>query len=179
MIGLLKVNRKLRIGWLTHSNLAPSSAAFQLVSIRFNLTWISLRSRQGKALGISPCVSTRLLVQNQNMKFGFYYVDGSRHIHGLHKFSIPYFSVSGNSQFILRRAMEFWFIRLLNGRVGGQSLTCKSLTFPLRRGSICFGCSVSIHEDKVYRGLVSHWHMVSWWLFVQPRHLLADFQISH
>ena len=117
MIGLLKVNRKVNIGWLTHSNLAPSSAAFQLVSIRFNLTWISLRSRQGKALGISPCVSTRLLVQNQNMKFGFYYVDGSRHIHGLHKFSIPYFSVSGNSQFILRRAMEFWFIRLLNGRV--------------------------------------------------------------
>ena len=134
-------NNKKSIGWLTHSNLAPSSAAFQLVSIRFNLTWISLRSRQGKALGISPCVSTRLLVQNQNMKFGFYYVDGFRHIHGLHKFSIPYFSVSGNSQFILRRAMEFWFIRLLNGRVGGQSLTCKSLTFPLRRGSICFGCS--------------------------------------
>ena len=149
MIGLLKVNRKLSIGWLTHSNLAPSSAAFQLVSIRFNLTWISLRSRQGKALGISPCVSTRLLVQNQNMKFGFYYVDGSRHIHGLHKFSIPYFSVSGNSQFILRRAMEFWFIRLLNGRglsssvIGGRSwsLHCKCFTFPLRRGSMCFGCS--------------------------------------
>ena len=163
MIGLLKVNRKVNIGWLTHSNLAPSSAAFQLVSIRFNLTWISLRSRQGKALGISPCVSTRLLVQNQNMKFGFYYVDGSRHIHGLHKFSIPYFSVSGNSQFILRRAMEFWFIRLLNGRVlsssviGGRSwsLHCKCLIFPLRRGSMCFGCSpclffpVSIREDKV------------------------------
>ena len=128
MIGLLKVNRKLSIGWLTHSNLAPSSAAFQLVSIRFNLTWISLRSRQGKALGISPCVSTRLLVQNQNMKFGFYYVDGSRHIHGLHKFSIPYFSVSGNSQFILRRAMEFWFIRLLNGRA---SFHKRYITFTL------------------------------------------------
>ena len=123
MIGLLKVNWKVSIGWLTHSNLAPSFAAFKSVNIRFNLTWI--------------------------MKFGFNYEDGSRHNHGLHNFSIQYFSVSDNSQFIWRRAMEFWFIRLLNGRglsssvIGGRSwsLHCKCFTFPLRRGSMCFGCS--------------------------------------